>query len=120
MLILPFININTYAYEDVEDSVKLASSSGVLNTNYFEPGNINLNDVNGVLKPGGIIINVIRTIGIIISCITLLILGIKYMIGTVEEKADYKKTMIPYLIGVVILFSVSTILTTIIEMIGDF
>lgn len=33
-----------------------------------------------------------------------MIIGIKYMTGSLEEKANYKKTMVPYLVGCVILF----------------
>ena len=38
-----------------------------------------------------------------------MILGIKYMIGSVEEKAEYKKSMIPYIIGILLLVSTSAI-----------
>lgn len=118
ILIFTFTNTIIYAYDSDTDSIKLAS--GILNTNNFKPNNINLNDVDVVLDKGGTIINVIRVIGIAVTCITLMILGIKYMTGSVEEKADYKKTMIPYLIGVAIFFSLSTILTTIIDIVADF
>lgn len=118
ILIFSFTNTYIYAHDSSTDSIKVAS--GVINTNNFKPNNINLNDVEAVVDKGGTIINVIRVIGIAVTCITLMLLGIKYMTGTVEEKADYKKTMIPYLIGVAIFFSLSTILTTIIDMVADF
>lgn len=54
------------------------------------------------------ILGTITVIGIVISAITLTVLGIKYMIGSVEEKAEYKKSMIPYIIGVVLLLAAST------------
>ena len=38
-----------------------------------------------------------------------MILGIKYMTGSAEEKAEYKKTMVPYLVGAVILFGAAAI-----------
>ena len=38
-----------------------------------------------------------------------MVLGIKYMLGSVEEKADYKKAIIPYLIGMFLLVSVTTL-----------
>ena len=44
-----------------------------------------------------------------VSVIVLLVLGIKYMIGSAEEKAEYKKTMIPYLVGAVLVFGASAI-----------
>ena len=41
----------------------------------------------------------------------LMVLGIKYMMGSAEEKAEYKKTMIPYLIGAVLLFAAVNLAT---------
>ena len=52
---------------------------------------------------------IVKTVGIILSVIALAIIGIKYMIGSIEERAEYKKTMIPYLVGVFLVFSVTTI-----------
>lgn len=52
-----------------------------------------------------IILGVIQTVGTIISVIVLMIIGIKYMIGSVEERSEYKKSMVPYLIGAALLFS---------------
>lgn len=40
----------------------------------------------------------IRIIGTFIAVGALMIIGIKYITGSVEEKANYKKTMIPYII----------------------
>lgn len=55
------------------------------------------------------IIYVIQTIGSILSVVTLVAIGIKYMLGSLEEKAEYKKTLLPYVIGCVIIFSVSNL-----------
>ena len=56
-----------------------------------------------------VVVSVIEVVGIAISVIMLVVIGIKYMLGSVEERADYKKTMIPYLIGAFLVFSVSLI-----------
>lgn len=109
-----FSKLPSLAYEEMDNSIKLAS---VLNTNAFKPND--LSNVDAIVEKGGTIIEVIRVIGIIVTVISLMLLGIKYMTGSVEEKADYKKTMIPYLIGVAIFFSLSTILTTIIQLVSD-
>ncbi len=53
----------------------------------------------------GKLFSVIGTVGSILSVIILAGIGIKYMLGSVEEKAVYKKSMIPYIIGVAILFT---------------
>lgn len=67
-------------------------------------------DATKLQKIGNIVIGAIRTIGSILSVIVLIIIGFKYIIGSVEEKAEYKKTMIPYVIGAVLVFGITNIL----------
>ena len=55
------------------------------------------------------IIGWLTGIGMAVSVIVLLVLGIKYMIGSAEEKADYKKSMIPYLVGAILIFAASAL-----------
>lgn len=78
-----------------------------------------INDVQGNNLPadtqnkidnfGQGLIGIISTVGSIISVIVLIILGIKYMLGSTEEKAQYKKSLLPYAIGALILFGASGI-----------
>mgnify|MGYP004531230821 CR=1 FL=1 len=56
------------------------------------------------------VIGLVQMIGTITSVLALIIIGIKYMVGSVEEKAEYKKTMKPYLIGAVMVFSITNII----------
>lgn len=56
---------------------------------------------------GNQIVTIISTIASIISVIVLIVLGIKYMMGSVEEKAEYKKAFIPYIIGAFLLFTIT-------------
>lgn len=55
------------------------------------------------------IINVIAIVGSAAAIITLIILGIKYMMGSAEEKAEYKKTLLPYIIGAAMVFGASVL-----------
>lgn len=73
-------------------------------------------DTTGIQGVGTNIVNIITTIGIIVAVIVLLILGIKYMTGSASEKAEYKKTMIPYLVGAVLIFGASAIAKAVIAM----
>ena len=57
---------------------------------------------------GGKTITVIGTIGSVVSVIVIIVIGIKYMLGSVEEKAEYKKVLIPFLIGALLVFAAST------------
>ena len=60
-----------------------------------------------------VIIGNIRAIGTLVSVGALIVIGIKYMLGSVEEKAEYKKTMIPYLIGAFLVFGITVVPTII-------
>lgn len=55
------------------------------------------------------IIGMVQAIGSIASVLVLVILGIKYMMGSAEEKAEYKKTFIPYLVGAILVFAASNL-----------
>lgn len=59
------------------------------------------------------IIKVITTVGSICSVVVLIMLGIKYMMGSVEEKAEYKKTLLPYVIGASMVFAASSLVSII-------
>ena len=52
---------------------------------------------------------VLQVVGVVLSVAILMVLGIKYMMGSAEEKAEYKKTMIPYLVGAILIFASTTI-----------
>ena len=62
---------------------------------------------------GGKILSAVTTAGIVLSVLMLAILGVKYMLGSSEEKAEYKKSMMPYLIGSLLVFAASTIATAV-------
>ena len=65
-------------------------------------GNVQINDLT---KVGNNIVTIIQVVGIVIAVIVLLVIGIKYMMGSASEKAEYKKTMIPYIDGAVLIFA---------------
>ncbi len=80
-------------------------------TGQTKPGDLKLsyNGTNDILSIGGNIAGIIQTVGTVVAVIILIVLGIKYMMGSAEEKAEYKKTMMPYVIGAVLIFAASTI-----------
>lgn len=104
MSILGIGNLKVYADKGLDptedpDSWKTALSAN-RNTPKFK------NKIN-------IIVTIVRNIGILASVITLAIIGIKYMIGSVDEKAQYKQTLMPWIIGAILVFAI-TLLPTII------
>ena len=55
------------------------------------------------------IIGLIQALGSITAVAILVVLGIKYMMGSAEEKAEYKKTMIPYIVGAILVFAAANL-----------
>ena len=79
------------------------------NTDKYKVDSNTVGDISKVTNAGSTILSVITTIGIVTSVIILAVIGIKYIMGSVEQKAEYKETLVPYVIGVVLLLSVTTV-----------
>ena len=60
----------------------------------------------------------VSKIGAFIAVGVLMVIGIKYMTGSLEEKATYKKSMIPYIIGCFLLFGASILAPKIGELVS--
>lgn len=58
---------------------------------------------------GSTILSIVTGVGMVLAVVLVAILGIKYMMGSTEEKAEYKKSMIPYLVGAILVFGASAI-----------
>lgn len=78
----------------------------VINPDDYKP---TIGDNSDIADIGNGIVGVIKVVGSIVSVGALVIMGIKYMFGSIESKAEYKKVMIPYIIGAVLLFASSHI-----------
>lgn len=59
----------------------------------------------------GKVLKLIRTIAIILGTIVIAVLGVKYMMGSVEEKAEYKKSFIPLVVGILVIMAATSIAT---------
>lgn len=62
-----------------------------------------------IVVMGTNLVSILSSIGIVLSVIVLAIIGVKYMLGSVEQKAEYKKILVPYIIGAALIFCASTI-----------
>ncbi len=84
------------------DSYALSLSDKQIDVNNFNPGkpeqSTRLNEI------ADIVIGFVYYAGIFISVGMLMIIGIKFMMGSLEEKAQFKETLFPYLIGAILLF----------------
>ena len=80
----------------------------------FSPANLSgktdgVAGTNEIKNVGNSVIGILQVVGIVLSVVVLIVLGIKYMMGSAEEKAEYKKTMIPYVVGAALIFAASAL-----------
>ena len=66
-------------------------------------------ETSGILNLAGKILGFLQWIALIGGVLIIAVLGIKYMMGSLEEKAEYKKSMIPLIVGIVVVMGATTI-----------
>ena len=67
---------------------------------------------------GNQVLGVLQAIGIVVSVVVVIVLGIKYMLGSIDQKAEYKKSMLPYVIGASGLLAASVIANIIMHLLA--
>ena len=121
MLIITFLLTNifnqVYARSILPDGItagqpdssqtQQGSSGTTINPNDYKPEELDADD--STINMANKIIGAFQAIGSIVSVLALVIIGIKYMMGSVEEKAEYKKTLMYYIIGAILVFAISNI-----------
>lgn len=88
-------------------------TTGKIITDNYKPSDLTDSDYESAFDKATTIVGALTTVGTVVAVIGIIILGIKYMMGSVEEKAEYKKTMIPYIIGCIFIFAISRIVSII-------
>ncbi len=94
-------------------TISMAANNTTLTNPLDDPGSFEPSSMTkaGKLKNmGNTIIGIVQFIGSFTSVIVLIVMGIKYMTGSIEEKAEYKKTMGPYVIGAILVFATTNLL----------
>ena len=74
---------------------------------------------NGVVSAGQTIAGWIFYFVIIAAVIALMIKGIKFIVSSPEGKADIKKEMMPWAIGIIILFAARAIINIVIDLVNN-
>ena len=64
---------------------------------------------NDIQEMSNLIYNTLLIIAIIIAVIGGMVIGIRFMTGSIEEKAKIKETLIPYIAGCIVIFGAFTI-----------
>mgnify|MGYP001852239888 FL=1 len=72
-------------------------------------------NTGNILQLAGKILGFLQWIALIGGTIIIAILGIKYMMGSLEERADYKKSFIPLIVGIIVVMGAVTIANLIVN-----
>lgn len=87
--------------------------SSKVTTSNLKPDALTESDYKEVFDMTKTIMTTITVIGIVVSIIMVMALGIKYMVESIEERAEYKRTMLPMLVGAILIFASSTLVSII-------
>ena len=98
-------------------TMSLAATQTGFNPSQFKPNEGTA--TTEVQNFGNNILGIVSMGASVLAVIILIILGIKYMMGSAEEKAEYKKTLLPYFIGALFVFGAGAITTVIFNMAGQ-
>lgn len=97
IMIVTFMLIST-VYE-----VKASNPGSIIDGVNQAAGTTDLGTTGDNLKTkAGTILAYIRNIAAIAGVIIISILGVKYIVGSVEQKAEYKKNFMPLIVGILI------------------
>ena len=95
--------------------LNISKASSSIDANVYRNIYEGTSDTDTIINKSGKVLGIVQTIGIGTAVIMLSLMGVKYMVASVEEKAKYKEQMVPYLIGAILLFGGSGILGIIIK-----
>lgn len=85
------------------------ASTGTISPDKYKPEVEGVQNATTFAQKVNVIVGGLQVIGIAASVAILAIMGVKFMMGSAEDKADYKETIVPYLIGAALVFAVTTI-----------
>ena len=115
VFLLAFLSISSYNISQAGKEIEKVPESyyKVLDPDKYNPLNndISEEDKKIIRNKASIILGWLRNISAIVSVIAIMVVGLKYIIGSVEEKAKYKETLIPIVIGCIMITSGSTIIS---------
>lgn len=89
--------------------------------NFMNAGKTQNNPLNqeGLQNVSDVVYNVLLAVGIIAAVIVGLIIGIKYMMGSVAQKAETKELLAPYIVGCVIIFGAFAIWKIVVDLLNQ-
>lgn len=103
LLLLMILNNNVYASGTIDTNITIGGTDAIY-------ANKTMTET---------LLGVIQTVGSVISVLALVIIGIRYMLSSVEEKASMKGVLIYYVVGAVLVFATSNLLSIVYNVIWN-
>lgn len=86
------------------------SASGLITDINGNTSFSNASDQAGDLsKMAGKVIGLIQVASVVLAVILIAVFGFKFIMGSANEKADYQKSFIPLIVGLVVVFAATSI-----------
>ena len=80
-------------------SILSTNTFALLNTNDFKPEEPNPTEYSSTVEKFTTLINIFLVVGVVVAIVGLSLLGIRYMLGSANEKAEYKETFLTFAFG---------------------
>ena len=92
---------------NMENATNLTDMSITSNLDKYE--NNGVEGADALRNKSNVVVGVLQAVGTVVAVIMLTIIAIKYMISSIEERAEYKQTMVPYIIGAASILIISNL-----------
>lgn len=114
VVLLTEILLFSVSYADQKDDINsiINDMSGLNNST-------GVGSDNSIVKGVNVVYTIIRVAGTGIALLMVMVLGIKYMMTSVEEKAEIKKQAIPILVGSAFIFATSNLLSMVAKVVEE-
>lgn len=89
----------------------ISSSDTYIDPNGYNPSNYSTLEQNTIKKVAGGFLGILTTIAVIVTVITVMIVGLKILTSAPSEKAKYKEHLLPIAVGAVMASSIISIIT---------
>ena len=95
ILTLLIFSMNIYATKSIDTNISLGTTTAISSSN----------------RVIGNFVGVFQVVGSVIAVVALLIIGFRYMLSSAQEKADLKGVLGYYIVGAILVFATSNVLS---------
>lgn len=89
-------------------------------TTGMDPNQWGMSGDSGIIgKVLGMVLGVLQVVGVIVTVLSIVIAGMKYMVSSTNDKATIKQQALPLVIGGIIIFGASSILKLISKFVSE-